>query len=267
MTLRKLDAVTGKPIPNTEFTLKDGNGTVLGRYITGADGTVTVTGLVPGSTVVVTETKVPSGYVLNSTPQTIIVRNGSNSFPSGGTGNGTSSGGNVSGGNTGTVGGNDLVFENDPIGTFELTKVSESDKTKRIPNVTFEIRRVSDDALVETAVTGSDGRVSLKLDAGDYYAVEIECPKEFKLDSTRHYFTMKNGKNTTLTVTNRAVSGILIHKIDSATKQGIYGVTFLLYDASKNPIGQYTSNDKGYVHIDNLPGSGRYYLRELENDG
>ena len=214
LTLRKVDSTTGKPIPNTEFTLKDGDGNILGRYTTGADGTVTVTGLMPNSTIVVVESKVPSNYVLDPTPRTIIVRNGSNSVASGG----TSNGGNVSGGNTGTAGGgNDLVFENDPIGTFELIKVSESDKTKRIPNVTFEIRRVSDDALVETVVTGNDGRVSLKLDAGDFYAVEIECPKEFKLDSTRHYFTMNNGKNTTLTVTNKAFSGILIHKTDSTS--------------------------------------------------
>ncbi len=68
LTLRKLDAVTGKPVPNTEFTLKDGNGTILGRYTTGKDGTVTVTGLIPNSTVVVVESKVPSNYVLDPPP-------------------------------------------------------------------------------------------------------------------------------------------------------------------------------------------------------
>ena len=39
------------------------------------------------------------------------------------------------------------------------------------------------------------------------------------------------GKNTTLTVENKAFSGILIHKTDSVTGKGIYGVTFLLYDS------------------------------------
>ncbi|EOS67221.1 hypothetical protein C816_00570 [Oscillibacter sp. 1-3] len=75
LTLSKKDAVTGKPVPNTEFTLKDVDGNILGRYTTGGDGTVTVTGLTPNSTVVVVETKVPSNYVLDSTPRTIIVRN------------------------------------------------------------------------------------------------------------------------------------------------------------------------------------------------
>ena len=39
LTLTKLDSVSGKPVPGTEFTVKDGNGTVLGRYTTGKDGT------------------------------------------------------------------------------------------------------------------------------------------------------------------------------------------------------------------------------------
>ena len=368
LTLRKLDAVTGKPVPNTEFTLKDGNGTVLGRYTTGSDGTVTVTGLIPNSTIVVVETKVPANYVLDPTPRTIIVRNGSNSVASGG----TSSGGTVSGGSTGTTGGgnagtvgggNDLTMENMPkttltiekyletdagnvplkgvtflvtdssgailgpnngeytsdengrivlpnlepgtvitakelrvpdgvvldptpksieikggmggqtltfinksAGGLELIKVNEADKSQRIPNVTFEVRKM-DGGLVDTITTDKQGRAHLDLDAGDYYAVETEAGKGFKLDSTPVYFTIRDGKTTTLTVTNRAMSGILIHKVDATTKKGIYGVTFLLYDASKNPIGQYSSDDKGYVHIDDLPGSGRYYLRELENDG
>ena len=364
LTLTKLDSVTGKPVPGTEFTVKDGNGTVLGRYTTGKDGTVTVTGLVPGSTVVVVETKVPSGYVLNSTPQTIIVKNGSNTVSSGTVG-GTTNGntGNVGGSTnigSGNNGGNDLTFENDPksrliiekyitgtttplkgatflvtesngqllgsangeyttdengrivveglepgvtiiakeirapegfvldttpktiqikvgdaqylrfynapVGGLELIKVNEADKSQRIPGATFEIRKM-DGGLVDTVTTGDNGRVHVDLDAGNYYAVEIEAAKGFQVDNTPHYFTVEDGKTTTLTITNKAFSGILIHKIDSATKQGIYGVTFLLYDANKNPIGQYSSDDKGYVYIDDLPASGRYYLRELENDG
>ena len=75
-----------------------------------------------------------------------------------------------------------------------------------------------------------------------------------------------NGKTEPLKITNQAVSGILIHKTDSTTGEGIYGVTFLLYDSSNTPIGQYTSDDRGYVCIEDLE-AGRYYLRELENEG
>lgn len=77
---------------------------------------------------------------------------------------------------------------------------------------------------------------------------------------------MENGKTTTLRVENEAFSGILIHKTDSTTGDGIYGVTFLLYDSTNTPIGQYTSDDRGYVYIENLE-AGRYCLQELENEG
>ena len=79
LTIIKLDSVTGKPVPNTTFAVKDGNGNVLATCTTGADGTATVTGLVPNSTVVVVETKAPAGYVLNTTPQTIIVNHSTHS--------------------------------------------------------------------------------------------------------------------------------------------------------------------------------------------
>ena len=457
LTLSKVDSVTGKPVPNTQFTLKYANGEVIGKYTTGKDGTVTVSGLLPGSTVVATETKVPDTHVLNPTPQTIVLKSGKNTVTSGGSTSVTPPSGNTGGGNnldfendpkmpltirkyikgtdreplagvcfkvttgdgaavgsgdgtfytnsageivieglepgttvtareiatvegfvldgepktvkikagaqapelifwneragalviqkkssldgsplagvqfqltyadgsyvdydnghmsskglyttdqngeiritgiTGTVIAKEvkclpgftidpatqtqtvqvnasdtqyLVFYNTPVGNFELIKVSESDPTKRIPNVTFEIRRASDGGLVDTITTGSDGRATLQLDAGNYYAVETECPKEFKLDSTPHYFTMKDdGAGTTLTVKNKAFSGILIHKTDKSTGKGIYGVTFLLYDSTNTPIGQYTSDNNGYVYIEGLTTSGRYYLRELENKG
>ena len=139
-------------------------------------------------------------------------------------------------------------------------------RTERIPNTTFEIRRVSDDALVDTVTTGRNGTVYLPLESGDYYAVETEAADGFKLDDTPIYFTVKDGETTRKTVTNKAFSGILIHKVDPDGR-GIPGVTFLLYDSGKNPIGQYTSDNRGYVYIDDLTESGRYYLRELENEG
>ncbi len=73
------------------------------------------------------------------------------------------------------------------------------------------------------------------------------------LSSTGLYWTDKEGKITisgisgTIVATevkNRSTpSGIVIHKIDSATGEGIYGVKFVLYDANKKPIGEYTSDD------------------------
>ena len=143
LTISKKDAVSGRPVPNTEFTLKDGDGNLIGRYTTGADGTVTVTGLIPNSTVVVVETKVPSNYVLDPTPRTIIVRNGSNSVSSGGTTSGGSSSGSGSGGSH-------LDVENIPKTTLTIEKYLETE-TGNVPlkGVTF---LVTDSSGVSTPI-------------------------------------------------------------------------------------------------------------------
>ena len=138
---------------------------------------------------------------------------------------------------------------NEPVGGLELIKVNADNTKERIPNVTFEIRRM-DDALVDTVTTDKNGRVFLSLENGSYYAVETESAEGFKLDDTPHYFEVKNGETTVIQVENTPVSGILIHKTDSTTGEGIYGVSFLLYDSANTPIGQYTSDNEGYVLIE-----------------
>lgn len=43
-------------------------------------------------------------------------------------------------------------------------------------------------------------------------------------------------------------------------------MTFILYDSTNTPIDQQATDDRGYAWFENLP-AGRYYLRELENEG
>ena len=100
---------------------------------------------------------------------------------------------------------------------------------------------------MDTVTTDSNGRVYVTLEDGSYYAAETKPNEKYQLDSTPHYFTVKDGKCQPITVTNRKTCGILIHKVDSRSGDGIYGVSFLLYDANKTPIGQYTSDQDGYV--------------------
>ena len=44
-------------------------------------------------------------------------------------------------------------------------------------------------------------------------------------------------------------------------------MSFILYDETHTPIDQQTTDDRGYAWFEDLGGSGRFYLRELENEG
>ena len=80
LTITKRDAVTRKPLANAEFIVRDSEGHAVGPtngiYKTGTDGTVIVSGLEPGSTIMVSETKAPTGYILDETPKSIVVKSG-----------------------------------------------------------------------------------------------------------------------------------------------------------------------------------------------
>lgn len=212
-----------------------------GLYWSNSAGQIILSGLT--GTVVVTEVESIPGYTIdpNTQSQTVVINPNDTQ---------------------------ELYFYNNPIGGIEIIKVNASKTSERIPDTTFDIRRM-DDALVDTITTDRNGRAYLSLEDGSYYALEVEANPDFVLDDTPHYFEVKNGEVTTLRIKNEANSGILIHKVDTSG-EGIYGVKFLLYDEDRNPIGEFTSDDEGWVYItaDDLPDgantSGRFYLRELE---
>ena len=245
LTIQKyIEGTKDEPLEGVTFLVTDSSGIPLGpnkgEYVTDRNGQILLTGLTPGTTINAKEIKVPSEeYVLDGTPQSILIKEGTE--------------------------GQQLTFYNKRVGGLELIKVSASDATKRIPGVTFEIRGM-DGALIETVTTGENGRVHVDLDAGDYCAVELKAAEGFKIDATPHYFTIWDNETTTLTVTNAPFSGIIIHKVNSITGDGIYDVKFLLYDENRNPIGQYSTDNEGYIYIDDLTvqSKGRLYLRELE---
>ena len=251
LIIHKLSSTDKQPLEGVQFKITYADGSYLadenghlssnGLYWTNSEGQIVLSNVT--GTVVATEVQSIEGYTIDpdTQSQTVVVNPDDTQ---------------------------ELWFYNDPVGGLELIKVNESKTSERIPDTTYEIRRM-DDALVDTITTDRNGRAFLSLEDGSYYAVEVEANPNFILDDTPHYFEVKDGEVTTLRLTNAAKSGILIHKVDTSG-EGIYGVKFLLYDEDRNPIGEFTSDDDGYVYItaDDLPDgantSGRFYLRELE---
>ena len=252
LIIHKLSGADRKtPLEGVQFKITYADGSYLpdenghlssnGLYWTNSEGQIVLSNVT--GTLVVTEVQSIPGYTIdpNTQCQTVVVNPDDTQ---------------------------ELWFYNAPVGGIEIIKVNASKTSERVSDTTFEIRRI-DDGLVDTITTDENGRAFLSLEDGSYYALEVEANPDFILDDTPHYFEVKDGKVTTLRLANAAKSGILIHKVDTSG-EGIYGVKFLLYDQHKNPIGEFVSDDDGWVYItaDDLPDgantSGRFYLRELE---
>ena len=242
----KQDSVTKEPLEGVEFKIVYADGSYVdaaggtlsstGLYRTDKEGKITISGI--SGTVVVTEIKTIPGYTIdeNSRTQTVVVNP-----------NDTQT----------------LYFYNTPVGGLQIIK-SDKDSGKRIAGVKFEIRKMNGE-IIGTYTTDSDGVIYLpKAESGWYTVTELEAASGYLLDTTPHRIEVKDGQTATLEIANRKACSILIHKIDANTGDGIYGVTFVIYDSGRNPIMEVTTDQDGYAYVRDELTPGKYYIRELE---
>ena len=242
LVIEKYIEGTTTPLKGVTFLVTDSSGAVVGRsngeFITDENGRVVIHDLEPGTTVTAREVKTVDGFVLDGAPKSILIKAGEVQT---------------------------LRFYNVRAGG--LTVIKKDEKTgERIPGVQFEIRKM-DGEIVGTFTTDENGVIYLpEAENGWYTVAELKAAEGYRLDDTPHRVEVRDGQTATLEITNKAISGILIHKVNAITGDGIPGVSFILYDNGNNPIAQKTSDDRGYVRFEGLE-DGRYYLRELENEG
>ena len=242
----KQDSVTKEPLEGVEFKITYADGSYVdaeggtlsstGLYWTDKAGKISISGI--SGTIVATEVKSIPGYTIdeNTRTQTVVVNP-----------NDTQT----------------LYFYNTPVGGLQIIK-SDKDSGKRIAGVKFEIRKMNGE-IIGAYTTDSDGVIYLpEAESGWYTVTELEAASGYLLDTTPHRIEVKDGQTATLEITNHKSSRILLHKVDKATGKGIYGAVFLLYDSNRNPIGEYVTDQDGYIYADEGLADGRYYLREIK---
>ena len=242
----KQDSITKEPLEGVEFKITYADGSYVdaeggtlsstGLYWTDKEGKITLSGI--SGTVVVTEVQPIPGYTIdeNTRTQTVVVNP-----------NDTQT----------------LYFYNTPVGGLQIIK-SDEDSGKRISGVQFEVRKMNGE-IIGSYTTDSNGVIRLPvLESGWYTVTELKAASGYLLDTTPHRIEVKDGQTATLEITNRKACSILIHKVDANTGDGIYGVTFVIYDSSRNPIMEVTTDQDGYAHVDKELTAGKYYIRELE---
>lgn len=250
LLVKKIDSVTHKPLSDVEFMVTTADGSVVGdangKYVTDSAGSFTVSGINPGTTLVVKETRARGGYLLDDAPQTATVKAGQ------------------------TV---TLEFRNQPQGSLIINKLSSADKKTPLEGVLFQIT-YSDGSFVDNGAlsskglyrTDKNGQIILSGITGTVIVTEVETIKGYRIDDATRSQTIEVRANDTqqLWFYNAPTSRILLHKVDKATGKGIYGAVFLLYDGNHNPIGEYVTDQDGYIYADEGLADGRYYLREIK---
>lgn len=250
LLVKKIDSATHKPLSNVEFMVTTADGTVVGdangKYVTDSAGTFTITDITPGTTLVVKETRARDGYLLDDAPQTATIKAGQ------------------------TV---TLEFRNQPQGSLIINKLSSADKKTPLEGVLFQIT-YSDGSFVDNGTlsskglyrTDKNGQIILSGITGTVVVTEVETIKGYRIDDASRSQTIEVRANDTqqLWFYNAPISRILLHKVDKVTGKGIYGAVFLLYDSNHNPIGEYVTDQDGYIYADEGLADGRYYLREIK---
>ena len=250
LLVKKIDSVTHKPLSDVEFFVTTADGSVVGdangKFVTDSAGSFTVSGINPGTTLVVKETRARDGYLLDDAPQTATVKAGQ------------------------TV---TLEFRNQPQGSLIINKLSSADKKTPLEGVLFQIT-YSDGSYVDNGTlsskglyrTDKKGKIILSGITGTVIVTEVETIKGYRIDDASRSQTIEVRANDTqqLWFYNAPISRILLHKVDKATGKGISGAVFLLYDSNHNPIGEYVTDQDGYIYADEGLTDGRYYLREIK---
>lgn len=250
LLVKKIDSATHAPLSDVEFMVTTADGTAVGdangKYVTDSAGSFTVSGINPGTTLVVKETRARDGYLLDDAPQTATIKAGQ------------------------TV---TLEFRNQPQGSLIINKLSSADKKTPLEGVLFQIT-YSDGSFVDNGAlsskglyrTDKNGQIILSGITGTVIVTEVETIKGYRIDDASRSQTIEVRANDTqqLWFYNAPISRILLHKVDKATGKGIYGAVFLLYDSNHNPIGEYVTDQDGYIYADEGLADGRYYLREIK---
>ena len=241
----KIDSTTKQPLKNAQFTVYKKSGEIVGKYTTNGDGIIILPALAPGWYKAV-ESKAPSGYVLDDTPQDFEIT--SNQFIK-------------------------LVFENRPLTGFRIVKIDSITK-KPIYNVEFMVFD-SNNKVVGTYTTDNNGVIDFMgiLSEGRYTIRETRPADGYYRDDMPRTVEFRSGKVTEIVWENTPQRGqIQITKLSgddnevNGLEKGtpLAGAIFEVYEyKSGNLVDRFVSGTDGRAVSKPLP-LGRYIIKEVQ---
>jgi uncharacterized surface anchored protein len=256
----KIDAQTKEPLKDAEFTVYKMSGEIVGVYTTDGNGIIILDGLMPGW-YKAAESKAPDGYMLDDTPKDFEIT--SDQFIK-------------------------LVFENIPMSGLQIKKI-DSATGNAIEGVEFEIAEM-DGTQIGRFTTDKSGLIFVPdLMPGYYTVTETRAADGYLIDNAPRNVEIREGENTTITIENAPMAGLLIVKTDASTGKPLQGAVYDIttasgewvtgfiadgnqpntyansYDTTNSPnghiTGSYTTDSNGRIQINTLP-AGEYFVTE-----
>ncbi len=257
LTISKVDADSGKPVPGTVFTVKAINGDYQDDWTTGEDGKATLR-VAPG-TYEVTEKSVPAPYYLpdkdKDRVQTISLHPGDEKT---------------------------LVFRNHKAPELTIFK-EDSVAGAPIEGAKFHVTYTSNGEAAEAPgsidygyiFTDARGEIKVheqgkKMYPGEYTVTEVAPAPGFQMkEPTTQKVIIHGGESKTLTFQNEPLNGIIVEKYDSVTHEALPGCTFQLRylggtsGTGGTVIGQKVTGKNGTAIWTGLK-SGTYVVEEVD---
>lgn len=225
LTIRALDRNTNAPLANVTFDIYEENGKLSQTVTTDVSGITTVTNLKPGN-YLVKEIKAPDGYQVDTASQKVTITNNANST---------------------------LTFNH--VVNADMTLKAIAKKSGAVlSGVTFNVTKANGD-YVGQYTTGANGLAQLPaLEPGDYVVNVMTVPDGYLLDSTPRTITVKTNVQVLETFEIDQESGLTIRVTETQTGIGVKNVSLKITTLNGVLVGNYVTNNMGYVNVNLEPG-------------
>ena len=234
LLLRKVDEQTGAGLSGAVLRVTKDGAKEYRDITTGADGTCTLQDLTPGW-YIVEEIKAPGGYILDSVPQYIEVKEGQDT---------------------------ELVIKNQHKPSLEILKI-DSVTRQPIGGVTFKVQVKNGKTLGEYT-TNAAGRICLEdIDPALYTVTEVAAPKGYIMATGSKEALVEWGKVVSLQFENQPRNPILVKKVDAKTGEPLAGAKFLIQEVNGAFVAELETGRNGYITVTDLD-PGWYTVKETK---
>ena len=255
LLIKKIDASTHEPLSDCEFFITDSHGTMIGdangKFVTDSAGTILISNIAPGTTLVARETRARENYILDDVPQTATIKAGQ------------------------TV---TLEFRNQPKGSVTLYKFSSLDRRTPLEGVGFKITfangQVVDNIGEKLSSNGiyytdSEGQINISGVTGTLVFTEVSSIPGYLIDENRKSQTIVVNPDDHQSVYfyNQPVGNLVIKKMSSTTKEPLSDVVIRVTRTDGTVVGEsngeFRTDEAGFIRIPVEPGG--YIVQEVKS--